>query len=76
MPSINVYNFSVDQFGSSLPFIFIVISSSAQQDNRSDFKDSKTAMLLAVHSKAIEVRLKVETHYRAELERRGISYPA
>jgi hypothetical protein len=39
-------------------------------------KDSKLAMLLAVHSKAIEVRLKAETHYREELERRGISYSA
>ena len=36
-------------------------------------KESKIAMLLAVHSKAIEMRLKAEAHYRQELERRGIS---
>jgi hypothetical protein len=39
-------------------------------------KESKIAMLLAVHNKAIEMRLKAETHYREELERRGISYSA
>jgi hypothetical protein len=39
-------------------------------------KESKIAMLLAVHRKAIEMRLKAETHYREELERRVISYSA
>jgi len=39
-------------------------------------KESKIAMLLAVQSKAIEIQLKAETHYREELERRGISYSA
>jgi hypothetical protein len=36
-------------------------------------KDSKIAVLLVVHSKAIKARLKAGTQYREELKRRGIS---
>ena len=35
-----------------------------------DGKESKVAMLVAVQSKALEVRFRTETHYREELERR------
>jgi len=35
-----------------------------------DGKESKVAMLVAVQSKALEVRFRAETHYREELERR------
>jgi len=33
-------------------------------------EESKVAMLVAVQSKALEVRFRAETHYREELERR------
>jgi hypothetical protein len=38
-----------------------------------DGKESKLAMLIAVHNKALELRLKAETQYREALERQGIS---
>jgi hypothetical protein len=35
--------------------------------------DSKMAILLAVHNRALELRLKAESQYREALEHRGIS---
>lgn len=43
------------------------------QESIGDGKDSKVAMLLAVHNKALELRLKAQAQYREALERRRSS---